>query len=67
MNMRRSLSTILSIAVIGFAMVSCSNPAKMAKESQLITTETTPKVLEVVAGEFSANYSITFPEGYFHP
>jgi len=67
MNMRRSLSTILSIAIIGFAMVSCSNPAKMVKESQLITTETTPKVLEVVAGEISANYSINFPEGYFHP
>lgn len=66
-NMKRSFTKIFSIAIIGFALVSCSNPAKMVKESQLITTETTPKVLEVVAGEISANYSITFPEGYFHP
>ena len=39
----------------------------MAKEAMLIGVDGNPKVLEVVADEITASYSITFPEGYFHP
>ena len=65
--MKKSFISLLTLAISGLALVSCSNPSKMVKESQLVSVETTPKVLEVVAGEITANYSINFPEGYFHP
>lgn len=48
-------------------MVSCSNPSKMAKNPQLVIVENSPKVLEVVADEIVATYSMNFPAGYFHP
>ncbi|MCK9627122.1 MAG: hypothetical protein M0R37_00855 [Bacteroidales bacterium] len=65
--MKKSFISLLTLAISGLALVSCSNPSKMVKESQLVSVETTPKVLEVVAGEITANYSMNFPEGYFHP
>jgi len=65
--MKQSILKIFSFAVLGFALISCSNPSKMAKESVLIGVDGNPKVLEVVADEITASYSITFPEGYFHP
>jgi tetratricopeptide (TPR) repeat protein len=65
--MKKNFFKLFSLAVLGIAMVSCSNPSKMAKEAMLIGVEGNPKVLEVVADEITASYSITFPEGYFHP
>jgi len=65
--MKKNLFVFLSVAIAGLALVSCSNPSKMVKESQMVSVQTTPKVLEVVAKEITANYSINFPEGYFHP
>jgi len=65
--MKKNFFKLFSLAVLGFAMVSCSNPSKMAKEAMLIGVDGNPKVLEVVADEITASYSITFPEGYFHP
>ena len=65
--MKKNFIKLFSLAVLGFAMVSCSNPSKMAKEAMLIGVDCNPKVLEVVADEITASYSITFPEGYFHP
>ena len=58
---------LLSFALIGFAVVSCSNPSKMAKDAVLMGVDGNPKVLEVVADEITASYTLTFPEGYFHP
>ena len=65
--MKKNFFKLFSLAVLGFAMVSCSNPSKMAKEAMLIGVDGNPKVLEVVADEITASYSITFPEGDFHP
>ena len=65
--MKKSFITFLSVAIACLAIVSCSNPSKMVKESQMVSVQTTPKVLEVVADEITATYSINFPEGYFHP
>ncbi|EKD32312.1 MAG: hypothetical protein ACD_77C00120G0001 [uncultured bacterium] len=65
--MKKNFTKLLSIIALGFAIVSCSNPSKMAKEAILIGIDSNPKVLEVVADEITATYSITFPEGYFHP
>ena len=60
--MKQSILKIFSFAVLGFALISCSNPSKMAKESVLIGVDGNPKVLEVVADDITASYSITFPE-----
>ncbi|MDZ4058795.1 MAG: hypothetical protein U1D64_02005, partial [Bacteroidales bacterium] len=37
------------------------------KNSQLISVECNPKILEVVADEITATYTMNFPEKYFHP
>lgn len=65
--MKRNLFLILTLVLAGFGALSCSNPSKMAKEAQLVGLECTPKILEVVADEITATYTLTFPEGYFHP
>ncbi len=65
--MKRNLLIILTIVVAGLSASSCSNPSKMAKEAQLVSLECSPKVLEVIADEITASYTLTFPEGYFHP
>lgn len=65
--MKKNLFNIFAVAVIGFMLSSCSNPSKMAKEANLVTVTCTPVVLEVVADEISATYTMNFPEKYFHP
>jgi Tfp pilus assembly protein PilE len=65
--MKKNLFNILAVAVIGFSLVSCSNPSKMAKEANLVTVTCSPVVLEVVADEITATYTMNFPEKYFHP
>ena len=65
--MKMKFLKLLSFALIGFAVVSCSNPSKMAKDAVLMGVDGNPKVLEVVADEITASYTLTFPEGYFHP
>jgi len=66
-RMKKNLIKILSIAIMGVLIASCSNPAKMAKNAQLVGTNCTPAVLEVIADEITATYDLTFPGGYFHP
>jgi hypothetical protein len=63
----KKLVKFLSIAIMGVLVVSCSNPAKMAKDAQLVGTNCTPVVLEVIADEITATYELSFPEKYFHP
>lgn len=65
--MKKNLFKILSVAFLGLTILSCSNPAKMAKNAQLVSVQNNPKVLEVIADEISATYTMNFPEGYFHP
>ena len=65
--MKKNLIKILSIAIMGVLITSCSNPAKMAKNAQLVETNCSPAVLEVIADEITATYDLTFPLGYFHP
>lgn len=65
--MKKNLFKILSVAFIGLAILSCSNPSKMAKDAQLVSVQNNPKVLEVIADEITATYTMNFLEGYFHP
>lgn len=65
--MKMKFFKLFSFALIGFAAVSCSNPSKMAKDAALMGVDGNPKILEVVANEITASYTLTFPEGYFHP
>jgi outer membrane protein OmpA-like peptidoglycan-associated protein len=65
--MKKNLFKVLAVAILGISMASCSNPSKMAKEADLVTVESNPQVLEVVADEITATYSMSFPEDYFHP
>ncbi len=65
--MKKNLFKILAVAILGVSMVSCSNPSKMAKNAQLVSVESNPKILEVVANEITATYTMNFPEKYFHP
>ena len=58
---------ILVLALAGFSMVACSSPAKMAKFPELVSASCNPPVLEVVADVINAQYTLAFPEGYFHP
>ena len=39
----------------------CANPEKMAKMASMVKTSCNPKVLECVAGQIKATYSVTFP------
>ncbi len=43
----------------------CANPEKMAKMASMVKTSCNPKVLECVAGQIKATYSVTFPAKYF--
>lgn len=67
LRMKKNLLKVLAVAIIAVSMASCSNPSKMAKDAQLVTVECNPQVLEVVADEITATYTMNFPEKYFHP
>ena len=63
--MKKSLFNIVSILTIALFVASCNDAAKMAKYASLVKSECTPEVLECVANEITATYSLTFPEKYF--
>lgn len=65
--MRKSISTLLSMLFVAFLAVSCSNPNKMIKDADKVSVTCDPQILECVAGKITANVSVVFPEGYFHP
>ncbi len=56
---------LLGLALLGLLAVSCTNPKKMAKMASMVTTECNPQVLEAVAGNIQATYTIQFPAKYF--
>lgn len=64
--MKKNLFKILAVAILGISVMSCSNPSKMAKNAQLVTVESNPKILEVIADEITATYTMSFPDKYFH-
>lgn len=55
------------VAALAFVLTFCANPSKMAKMASLVKTSCEPKVLECVAGQIKATYSVTFPANYFIP
>ncbi len=63
--MKTNSLKLLGLALFGLIIVSCSSPAKMAKNASLVTTECQPQVLEAVAGKINATYSLNFPAKYF--
>lgn len=65
--MKKNLLKVLAVAILGISIASCSNPSKMAKDAQLVTVESNPRVLEVIADEITATYTMNFPAEYFHP
>ncbi len=67
LRMKKNLLKVLAVALLGVSMASCSNPSKMAKNAQLVSVECNPQILEVVADEIVATYTMSFPEKYFHP
>lgn len=65
--MKKKFFYLLSLTSLALLAVACSNPAQMAKDYEWVKTECNPAVLEVVADNIQANYTMTFPESYFHP
>lgn len=63
--MRKNLFKSVSLLLIGLAVMSCSNPKKMAEKAAMVQTSCNPEVLECVAGKINAAYTLTFPEKYF--
>ncbi len=63
--MKRNSLKLLCLALLGLVVAACTNPKKMAKMASLVTTECNPQVLEAVAGNISATYTIKFPAKYF--
>ena len=65
--MNKNVLCAIIIALFGLSFASCSSPAKMAKQPELVTVACTPQVLEVVTDVINATYTVSFAEGYFHP
>lgn len=64
--MKKILSA-LTIASVCLLAVSCGNPKKMAKSADQVSVVCNPTVLEAIAGNISAEVSVTYPEKFFHP
>ncbi len=62
----KKISKILSLVVLGAAIVACSSPEKMAKMAENVKVTCNPAVLEVVGGVIDADVTVTYPEDYFH-
>ena len=64
--MKRFFKTTL-IAAVALIAAFCANPQQMAKLASMVKTECTSQILECVAGQIKATYSISFPANYFLP
>lgn len=58
---------LTSLAFAAMVIASCSNPAKMAEQAELVSVNCDPQVLEVVADKIDAKVSVVIPADYFHP
>jgi len=63
--MKKSISSLLLMAIAFFAITSCDNASKMAGAANQVKITCNPEVLEVVAGEINADVTVTFPAKYF--
>ena len=64
--MKRFFRTTL-IAATAVIAAFCASPQQMAKLASMVKTECSPKILECVAGQIKATYTISFPANYFVP
>ena len=58
---------LTSLAFAAMVIASCSNPAKLAEQAELVSVNCDPQVLEVVADKIDAKVSVVIPADYFHP
>ena len=58
---------LFTAAVLGLAMIACSNPKKMAEQAENVTVVCQPETLEVVAGKDDVKVDVTYPADYFLP
>ena len=58
---------LFTAAVLGLAMIACSNPKKMAEQAENVTVVCQPETLEVVAGKVDVKVDVTYPADYFLP
>ena len=65
--MKKNLLGLATVALAALTMVSCSNPTKMAKEAEKVSSQCEPPVLECRADVIEARYTLSFPEKFFHP
>ncbi|MDR2586515.1 MAG: hypothetical protein LBC84_09945 [Prevotellaceae bacterium] len=65
--MKKNIFCAIVVVLAGLSLASCSGPAKMAKNPELVTVSCNPQVLEVVADVINVTYTVTFAERYFHP
>ena len=65
--MKKNVFCAIVLALAGLGLASCSSPAKMAKNPELVTVTNNPQVLEVVADVINTTYTVSFANGYFHP
>ena len=65
--MKKSLISLLLIAVVSFGLASCNQAQKMIDAADSITIKCNPEVLEVIDGKIDATVSVTFPPEYFLP
>lgn len=64
--MKRFFKTTL-IAAVALIAAFCASPQQMAKLASMVKTECNPQILECVAGQIKATYTINFPANYFVP
>lgn len=65
--MKKTLLRFLGIAAFGVMLMACNNPKDMVKYADEVSIACNPEILEVVADKIDVTYTLTFPQGYFHP
>ena len=65
--MKKSLLRFLGIAAFGVMLMACNNPKDMVKYADEVNVTCNPEILEVIADKIDVTYTLTFPQGYFHP
>ncbi len=63
--MKRFLK-LAAVVAVAFSVSFCASVEQMAKMAALVKTESNPQVLECVANQIPASYTVKFPEKYFN-
>ena len=64
--MKNLFNKILVLGVAGVMMASCGSPKKMAKNANLVSVNSEPETMEVVAGKINEKVTVNFPAKYFN-